>query len=244
MDMNLYKETPVESYGHECFFQKMLICCDKTRLIFVQNQLGNSDVIDTYVTNPDDFKDYETKPEYLAHIKLITEDGERPYEIALTTPIDLQHFEVDIHNSFVDIYRLVDGKMPRKITYDKDSDYEQLKYLITYDKPMADVEPCEAVKEVLKFHEEYLKSDDIRLAYIYEEKIKKDDQTQIIVQTGFAKCREILKSEIRALMKKLGYNVELKWLNDCSLEQLQRIFDFDWLHETPSFQQIKDRLTV
>lgn len=215
--MNLYKETPVESYGHECFFQKMLICCNKARLIFVQNQRGNEDVIDTYVTNPDDFHFYETQAEYLAHIKLITNDGERSYEIALTTPVDLQRYEVDIHNKFVDIRKMLDGELPRQIKYDKRSEYEQLTYLMEYDQPMDGVEPCEAVKEVIECHEKYLKSEDIQLAYLYEEKIKKDDNAQMIIQVGWARCREIFKMEIKRLMKELGYNVKLDWLNNCTI---------------------------
>lgn len=243
MNMNLYKETAVESYGHECFFQKMLICCDKARLVFAQKHNGK-EIIDTYVTNPDDFKMYETHAEYLAHIKLITKDGELPYEVALTTPLDLARFEVDIHNKFVDIHYILDGKLPKQKTYDKKSDYEQLIYLMTYDRPMEDVEPCEAVKEVMELHEEYLKSDDIRLGYLYEEKIRNDVQAQITIQSGFIRCKELLKLEMKDLMKKLGYQVELDWLKDCSIEQLQRIFDFDWLNDKPSFQRIKDVLTI
>lgn len=240
--MNLYKETAVESFGHECFFQKMLICCDKARLVFAQKENGK-EIIDTYVTNPDDFKLYETQAEYLARIKLITKDGELPYEVALTTTLDLVRFEGEIHNKFVDIRHILDGELPERPKYDKDSEYEQLTYLMTYDKPMEDVEPCEAVKEVLELHEEYLKSDDIRLAYLYEEKIKKDFKAQIILQSGFIRCKEILKLEIKDLMEKLGYQVELDWLNDCSIEQLQRIFDFDWTNDRPNYQRIKDVLT-
>lgn len=242
--MNLYKETAVESYRHECFFQKMLISCDKARLIFVQNQSGNEDVIDTYVTNPDDFHLYETQAEYLAHIKLMTKDGKRPYEIAMTTPIDLQRYEVDIHNKFVDIRKILDGELPRQIKFDKNSEYDQLIYLMEYDRPMGDVEPCEAVKEVMECHEKYLKSEDIQLAYLYEEKIKRDDNAQMIKRVGFARCREIMKMEIKDLIKELGYNVEFDWLQNCSLEQLQRIYDFDWMNDVPSFQRIKDVLTI
>lgn len=241
MNMNLYKKTAVESFGHECFFQKILICCDKARLVFVQNENGK-EIIDSYVTNPDDFKLYETQAEYLAYIKLITKDGELPYQVALTTTLDLVKFEADIHNKFVDIRYILDGKLPERKAYDKDSEYEQLMYLMTFDKTMEDVDPCDAVKEVLELHEEYLKSDDIRLAYLYEEKIKNDFRAQITLQAGFIRCKEILKLEIKDLMKKLGYQVELDWLNDCSIEQLQRIFDFDWINDKPNYQQIKDVL--
>lgn len=55
---------------------------------------------------------------------------------------------------------------------------------------------------------------------------------------------ETFQNGIITILRELGYKDEdLSWLDECYEYQLLRFFDFDWEHDCPTYQCIKETLT-
>lgn len=240
--MYLYKETNVKSYRHPCFFQKMLIECNRARLLYLQEKY-REEVIDSYVSNKDDYKNFAKGQSYSAYMVAITKNGESLVYYAINYINDFLYYFFSIRMEFRKIFAILKSQYIEDNSIGTD-DFSQLRYLITHDQPMPDIEPCEVVKEVMQLHDQYVASDEIGIAYLYDKYIRTDSVIHECINGISQDCIDILKQGTKDIIKKLGYHDEdLTWIEECYEYQLLRLFDFQWKEHIPSYEDIKSVLT-
>lgn len=240
--MYLYKETNVESYRHPCFFQKMLIESDRARLLYLQEKY-REEVIDSYVSNKDDYINFAKGQSYSAYMVAITKNGESPNHYATNYTIDILQYFFSIRMEFRKIFNILKSKDIEENCIETD-EFSQFRYLINHDHPMPHIEPCEVVKEVILLHDHYISSDEIGIAYLYDKYIRTDSVINECINGISQDCIDILKQGTKDIIKELGYlDEDLSWIEECYEYQLLKIFDFPWKNQIPSYEDIKYRLT-
>lgn len=244
--MNLYKQIHIENYSHICFVQKMIIECPQARLRLMQDLYGQN-IIDTQVVNPEDFINFAKDNDYIAEIKPFYKDGESEKTYSIIPANDIVFYYEGIRvqlENILDILKNTQKVSPPVSSQNDTSELGQLKYLLTHDEPMPHIEPCAIVKEVMDCHERYLSSHDIQIAYLYEKNASADPVYFQYMYTIQQSGHETFQNGIITILRKLGYKDEdLSWLDECYEYQLLRFFDFDWEHDRPTYQCIKETLT-
>lgn len=249
--MDLYKKIDVKDYMHFCFFQKMLIESQQARFLYLNYHLKEDflrlsetdEVIDCYISNPDDFHILKDGHEYVACIVPLTKDGELKRSLSIIVPYDMEYYVDSIITQMRYTFHLIEGKTNiDDSSYSTPTEFEQLLYLLTYNHPMKDIEPCGVVREVMEIHERYINSDDIQIAYQYEEYLEKSERYHQSIARMAKDSHYLLVEGIQTIFELLEYNEDLSWLKECSCQQLERIFDFNWKTDKPSYHEIKKSL--
>ncbi len=123
-------------------------------------------------------------------------------------------------------------------------DFYQLDYLIRNDKPIKGIKPSKVVKQVIDLHENFINSEEIQWAKKYDQKIIKAPIFLKKDQKFYYYCKMDLIQSIRTIILKLGYEEDTEWLEECKLYQLERILDFDYQYQKPTYQQIKEIIQI
>lgn len=201
-------------------FKNVIETLDENDNVLFVNCITANEIVDIYQEEGDDNKllvNFYTKPDCFAYNNAI--------QSRITDILNI------LDNAYVEPEIIVD-------------DFYQLDYLIRNDKPIKGIKPSKVVKQVIALHESFIHGTEIQWAKKYDQRIIKAPIFLKKDQKIYHYCKMNLIDSIKTIISKLGYEEDTEWLSKCKLYQLERILDFDYKYQKPTYHQIKEILQI